>query len=71
MLINVCIIIITIDLMTSLCKNGLPTGDLFEYAAYVVQNYEKKWKKIKSKETKEKINKYWEEKEKQLLKSKF
>jgi hypothetical protein len=48
--------------MSSLCKNGLPTGDLFEYAAYTVLNYERKWKQIKSKEIKEKINKYWEEK---------
>jgi hypothetical protein len=51
--------------MESLCKNGLPSGDLFEYAAYTIANYEKKWKQIKSKEVKEKINKYWEEKEKE------
>jgi hypothetical protein len=51
--------------MGSLCKNGLPSGDLFEYAAYTITNYEKKWKQIKSKEMKEKINKYWEEKEKE------
>jgi hypothetical protein len=51
--------------MESICKNGLPTGDLFEYSAYTITNFEKKWKKIKSKETKEKINKYWEEKEKE------
>lgn len=51
--------------MESICKNGLPKGDLFEYAAYTITNYEKKWKQIKSKETKEKINKYWEEKDKE------
>ena len=51
--------------MESICKNGLPKGDLFEYAAYTITNYEKKWKQIKSKETKEKINKYCEEKDKE------
>ncbi len=29
-------------LITMLCKNGLPTGNLFEYAAYVIKSYEKK-----------------------------
>ena len=47
-----------------LCKNGLPTGNLFEYSAYVIKNYEKKWKEKKSKMKKENIEKYWEEKEK-------
>ena len=44
--------------MESICKNGLPTGDLYEFAAYTIINYEKKWKQIKSQEVKEKINKY-------------
>lgn len=54
-------------LITQLCKNGLPTGNLFEYSAYVIQNYEKKWKDKKSKETKEKLEKYWQEKEKSII----
>ncbi len=48
--------------MISLCKNGLPSGNLFEYAAYTILEYEKKWKQIKSKEKKEMVSKYWEEK---------
>ena len=51
-------------LIVQLCKNGLPTGNLFEYSAYVIKNYEKKWKEKKSKMKKENIEKYWEEKEK-------
>ena len=54
-------------LITQLCKNGLPTGNLFEYSAYVIQNYEKKWREKKSKETKEKLDKYWQEKEKSII----
>ncbi len=48
--------------MITLCKNGLPSGNLYEYAAYTIQNYEKKWKQLKLKEKKEMVNKYWEEK---------
>ena len=48
--------------MISLCKNGLPSGNLFEYAAYTILEYEKKWKHIKAKEKKEMVSKYWEEK---------
>ena len=33
-------------------SGNLPTGNLFEYSAYVIQNYEKKWKEKKSKEDK-------------------
>jgi hypothetical protein len=40
----------------------LPSGDIFEYAAYMMLNYEKKWKKQKRDEVKEKIKKYKEEK---------
>ena len=53
-------------LIVQLCKNGLPTGNLFEYSAYVIKNYEKKWKEKKSKIMKENIEKYWEEKEKKI-----
>jgi hypothetical protein len=50
--------------LTNICKNGLPEGDVFEYAAYLFQNYENKWKELKSKEVKEKILKYKEDKQK-------
>ena len=49
-------------LLLQLCKNGFPTGNLFEYAAIVVQNYEKKWKEKKSQMTKDKVEQYWQEK---------
>ena len=32
-------------LLEQLCKHGLPSGNIFEYASYVIKNYEKKWKK--------------------------
>ena len=48
--------------MVNLSKNGLPSGNLFEYAAYTILNYEKKWKQIKLTEKKEMVKKYWEEK---------
>jgi len=48
--------------MVNLCKNGLPSGNIFEYAAYTILDYEKKWKQIKLKEKKEMVKKYWEEK---------
>lgn len=54
-------------LIIQLCKNGLPNGNLFEYAAYVIKNYEKKWKEKKSQMMKEKVDKYWEEKKKRVL----
>ena len=53
-------------LIIQLCKNGFPTGNLFEYSAYVIKNYEKKWKEKKSKMTKEKVEKYWQEKKEQI-----
>ena len=52
--------------LSQLCKQGLPTGNIFEYASIVVKNYEKKWKEKKSKMAKEKIEKYYEEKQKEL-----
>ena len=51
--------------LSQLCKQGLPTGNIFEYASIVVKNYEKKWKEKKSKMAKEKIEKYYEEKQKE------
>jgi hypothetical protein len=32
------------DLLTSLCENGLPTGDLYEFAALMILKFEKRWK---------------------------
>lgn len=55
-------------LIVQLCKNGLPTGNLFEYSAYVIRNYEKKWKEKKSKMNKEKLEQYWKEKKEQVQK---
>ena len=52
--------------LSQLCKHGLPSGNIFEYASYTVKNYEKKWKEKKSKMMKEKIDKYYEEKQKEL-----
>ena len=53
-------------LLAQLCKNGLPSGNVFEYASIVVKNYEKKWKEKKSQMMKDKIDKYYEEKEKEI-----
>ena len=52
--------------LSQLCKQGLPSGNIFEYASIVVKNYERKWKEKKSKMTKEKIDKYYEEKQKEM-----
>ena len=53
-------------LIIQLCKNGFPTTNLFEYSAFVIKNYEKKWKEKKSKMTKEKVEKHWQEKKEEL-----
>ena len=55
-------------LVIQLCKNGLPTGNLFEYSAYVIKNYEKKWKEKQSKLKKEKVEQYWKEKKEEIQK---
>ena len=52
--------------LSQLCKQGLPNGNVFEYASIVVKNYEKKWKEKKSKMTKEKVEKYWQEKKEEI-----
>ena len=52
--------------LAQLCKNGLPNGNIFEYASYVVKNYEKKWKEKKSQMMKEKIEKHYEEKQNEI-----
>ena len=52
--------------LSQLCRHGLPNGNIFEYASIVVKNYEKKWKEKKSKMIKEKIDQYYEEKQKEM-----
>ena len=53
-------------LIIQLCKNGLPIGNLFEYSAMVIKNYEKKWKDKKAKLKKEQVEQYWKEKKEQI-----
>jgi hypothetical protein len=55
--------------LSQLCKNGLPSGNVFEYASYAVKNYEKKWKEKKSQKMKDKIDRYYEEKQKEINKN--
>ena len=57
-------------LIEQLCKNGLPEGNLFEYASYVIQNYEKKWKIKKILMNKEKVENYWKEKKEEIKNNK-
>lgn len=42
-------------LLTSLCKYGLPTGDLYEFSALTVLRYEKKVKVQRKKELEERM----------------
>ena len=54
-------------LLEQLCKNGLPKGNnLFDYASYVIEKYEKKWKEKKYKISQEKVENYWKEKKEQI-----
>lgn len=43
------------NLLTSLCKYGLPTGDLYEFSALTILKYEKKLKLQKKKELEERL----------------
>lgn len=43
------------NLLTSLCKHGLPTGDLYEFSALTVLKYEKKLKQQKKKDLEERL----------------
>ena len=52
--------------LSQLCRYGLPSGNIFDFASYHVKNFEKKWKEKKSKMLKEKIDKYYEEKQKEI-----
>ena len=54
-------------LISHLCKNGMPPGNLYEYCSTIIKNYEKEWKKKKYKMLNEKIQKHFEDKKKSLL----
>ena len=54
-------------LIEHLCKNGLPSGNLYEYSSDIIKNYEKEWKKKKAKLLNEKIEKHFENKKKIYL----
>ena len=54
-------------LIAYFCKNGLPSGSLYDHASDIIRNYEKEWKKKKSKMLNEKIDKYFEDKKKRYL----
>lgn len=45
------------NLLTQLCKYGLPTGDLYEFSALTVLKHEKKLKNQKKKELEERLQK--------------
>ena len=53
-------------LISYLCKNGLPPGNLYEYCSELIKNYEKEWKKKKYKIINEKIQKYFDDKKNYL-----
>ena len=52
--------------LSQLCRHGLPNGNIFDFVSHTVKNYEKKWKEKKSKLLKGKIDKYYEEKQKEI-----
>ena len=54
-------------LISHLCKNGLPPGNLYEYCSELIKNYEKEWKKKKYKIINEKKQKYFDDKKKLLI----
>lgn len=58
------------DLLTSLCKYGLPTGDLYEFSALQVLRYEKKLKAQKKKELEDRLKKREEQKKASLIAAK-
>ena len=54
-------------LIEHLCKNGVPSGNLYEYSSNIIKNYEKEWKKKKFKMMNEKIEKHFDKKKKLIL----
>ena len=53
-------------LLESLCKYGLPTGDLYEFSALTVLKYEKKFKALKKKELQDRLKQRELERKKKL-----
>ena len=53
-------------LLESLCKYGLPTGDLYEFSALTVLKYEKKFKVMKKKELQDRLKQRDQEKRKKF-----
>lgn len=51
-----------LDTLLSIVKHGFPSGDVFEYAATMINKYERKLKHIKAKEVIERRMKEREEK---------
>ena len=54
-------------LISHLCKNGMPSGNLYDYCSKIIKNYEKEWKKKKYKMINEIIQKHFEDKKKKFL----
>ena len=54
-------------LISHLCKNGMPSGNLYDYCSKIIKNYEKEWKKKKYKMINEIIQKHFEDKKKTFL----
>lgn len=57
-------------LLTSLCKYGLPTGDLYEFSALTILRYEKKLKLQRKKELEERLKQRKDQKMPLFMKNK-
>ena len=57
------------NLINHLRQNGIPPGNIYEYSAKMIRDYEKEWKKKKFIKQNEKIEKYFEEKKQDYLKN--
>lgn len=57
------------NLINNLRQNGIPQGNIYEYSAKMIRDYEKEWKKKKFIKQNEKIEKYFEEKKQNYLKN--
>ena len=57
------------NLINNLRQNGIPPGNIYEYSAKMIRDYEKEWKKKKFIKQNEKIEKYFEEKKQNYLKN--
>ena len=57
------------NLINNLRQNGIPPGNIYDYSAKMIRDYEKEWKKKKFIKQNEKIEKYFEEKKQNYLKN--